>query len=285
MSLRRETRVPGEERSKTATIRHLATSQSGARALPCFRPETSTSDCKLHPRVRRTCRLLSSHSNALGELKVETTMSLCICIYCSPHAFAFSYGSLLYTKKLPECNGKTHATVVSVCAIDDSTIDTWTWWPISSRRTYAEGRKPESRNSADFQGHDSASDPKDDPDVAPVGYARDYASYKVDYHHQHFLNDKLPRVVTFKNASRVVVEIREIICGIDCTKRYLSAKLGQLEEVDVSVRSVPSITATVRLELCSEDIMPLRKQLSDVSHIVLLAQSIDAEMRRKKIEV
>lgn len=39
-------------------------------------------------------------------LKVETTpttptttTSLCICIYCSPHAFAFSYGSLLYTEK------------------------------------------------------------------------------------------------------------------------------------------------------------------------------------------
>lgn len=37
-------------------------------------------------------------------------------------------------------------------------------------------------------------------------------------------------------------------------------------KVHVSVRVVPSITATVRLELCSEDIMPLRKQLSDVSH-------------------
>ncbi|KYN45189.1 hypothetical protein ALC56_00439 [Trachymyrmex septentrionalis] len=48
MSLR-EIGVPSEERSKTAAIRHLATSQSGARALPCFRPATSTSDCKLHP--------------------------------------------------------------------------------------------------------------------------------------------------------------------------------------------------------------------------------------------
>ncbi|KYM89896.1 hypothetical protein ALC53_02208 [Atta colombica] len=48
MSLR-EIGVPGEERSKTTAIRHLATSQSGARALPCFRPATSTSDCKLHP--------------------------------------------------------------------------------------------------------------------------------------------------------------------------------------------------------------------------------------------
>lgn len=37
-------------------------------------------------------------------------------------------------------------------------------------------------------------------------------------------------------------------------------------EVHVSVRGIPSITATIRLELCSEDIMPLRKQLSDVSH-------------------
>lgn len=35
--------------TKTAAIRHLAASQSGARALPCFRPATSTSDCKLHP--------------------------------------------------------------------------------------------------------------------------------------------------------------------------------------------------------------------------------------------
>jgi len=66
-------------------------------------------------------------------------------------------------------------------------------------------------------------------------------------------------------------------------------------EVHVSVRGIPSITATIRLELCSEDIMPLRKQLSDVSHIgyyrysarqqirkviVLLAQSIDAEILR-----
>lgn len=33
---------------------------------------------------------------------------------------------------------------------------------------------PGSRNSADFQGRDSASDLKDDPDMAPVGYARDY---------------------------------------------------------------------------------------------------------------
>lgn len=27
----------------------------------------------------------------------------------------------------------------------------------------------------------------------------------------------------------MAVEIHEIICGIDCTKRYLSAELGQLE--------------------------------------------------------
>jgi len=27
----------------------------------------------------------------------------------------------------------------------------------------------------------------------------------------------------------VAAEIREIICGIDCTTRYLSAELGQLE--------------------------------------------------------
>lgn len=57
-------------------------------------------------RVRRTW-LLSSHSNALDGLKVETTTaSLCICIYCSPHAFAFSYGSLLYTEKPPNATAK-----------------------------------------------------------------------------------------------------------------------------------------------------------------------------------
>jgi len=50
-----------------------------------------------------------------------------------------------------------------------------------------------------------------------------------DYHHQHFLNDKLPRVDTLRSASRREVEIQEIICGIDCTKRYLSAELGQLK--------------------------------------------------------
>jgi len=46
-------------------------------------------------------------------------------------------------------------------------------------RCCGKGRKPGSRNSVDFQGRDSASDPKDDPDVALVGYARDYAIYKV----------------------------------------------------------------------------------------------------------
>ena len=77
--------------------------------------------------VRRTW-LLSLHSNALGGLKVETTTTLCICIYCSPHAFAFSYGSLTYTKKLPgyvttkrmECDGR--CVVARIRAIDPTTI-------------------------------------------------------------------------------------------------------------------------------------------------------------------
>lgn len=50
-------------------------------------------------RVRRTSSLLSSYLNALGGFKVETATSLQICIYYSPHAFAFSYGSLLHTEK------------------------------------------------------------------------------------------------------------------------------------------------------------------------------------------
>lgn len=59
----------------------------------------------LHAAVVRRTWLLSSHLNALGELKVETTAaSLCICIYCSPHAFAFSYGSLLHTEKARRAN-------------------------------------------------------------------------------------------------------------------------------------------------------------------------------------
>jgi len=72
-------------------------------------------------RVRRT-PLPSSHLNALGGLKVETTTttmpspptttttSLYICIYCSPHAFAFSYASLLCTRKnaAPTRNAPPH---------------------------------------------------------------------------------------------------------------------------------------------------------------------------------
>lgn len=68
---------------------------------------------------------LSSHLNALGELKVETVTSLCICIYCSPRAFAFSYGSLPTRRKTSACVWRRarDAKCRIPNAIDNSAID------------------------------------------------------------------------------------------------------------------------------------------------------------------